>query len=86
MIVQRSGRDFDNFVGPILISAALLVALLLNFVFKVTSRSESSINHKSKLMPITVSSGDRKTGGGSDVNSTLVVVSAADALQVDLVR
>ena len=40
MILQRSGKDFDNFIGPILISAALLVALILNFVFKVTSGSE----------------------------------------------
>lgn len=60
MIVQRSGKDFDNFIGPILISVALLVALILNFVFKVTNRSESL--HTSKLMPITVSSGDRKIG------------------------
>jgi len=44
MIVQRSGKDFDNFVGPILISAALLVALVLNFVFKVTSHSETFLS------------------------------------------
>jgi uncharacterized membrane protein YidH (DUF202 family) len=36
MIVQRSGKDFDNFIGPIIVSAALLVALILNFVFKVS--------------------------------------------------
>jgi uncharacterized membrane protein YidH (DUF202 family) len=36
MIVQRSGKDFDNFLGPIVISIALLIALILNFVFKVS--------------------------------------------------
>jgi uncharacterized membrane protein YidH (DUF202 family) len=35
MIVQRSGKDFDNFVGPIFVSVALLIALVLNFVFQV---------------------------------------------------
>ncbi|KAK3371715.1 VTC domain-containing protein [Lasiosphaeria ovina] len=33
MIVQRSGRDFDNVLGPLVISAALMVSLILNFVF-----------------------------------------------------
>lgn len=35
MIIARSGKDFDNFVGPLVVSFALLVALLLNFGFKV---------------------------------------------------
>lgn len=35
MIVQRSGKDFDNFLGPIIISVALLLSLILNFVFQV---------------------------------------------------
>jgi uncharacterized membrane protein YidH (DUF202 family) len=35
MIVQRSGKDFDNFTGPIAVSIALLTALILNFIFKV---------------------------------------------------
>jgi uncharacterized membrane protein YidH (DUF202 family) len=35
MIVQRSGKDFDNFLGPIVISVALLLSLMLNFVFQV---------------------------------------------------
>ncbi|KAK3315292.1 VTC domain-containing protein [Apodospora peruviana] len=33
MIVQRSGKDFDIFLGPLVISAALMLALVLNFVF-----------------------------------------------------
>jgi SPX domain protein involved in polyphosphate accumulation len=36
MIVARSGRDFDNPVGPIIISGALMLALVLNFAFAVS--------------------------------------------------
>ncbi|KAI1311693.1 VTC domain-containing protein [Xylaria venustula] len=32
MILERSGRDFDNMMGPLAISVALMVALILNFV------------------------------------------------------
>lgn len=35
MILERSGKDFDNMIGPIVISVAMLVALLLNFFFQV---------------------------------------------------
>ncbi|KAG9236927.1 putative vacuolar transporter chaperone 2 [Amylocarpus encephaloides] len=34
MIVARSGKDFDNMIGPMVVSFALIVALILNFVFK----------------------------------------------------
>lgn len=37
MIIARSGKDFDNLIGPMVVSFALMVALLLNFVFKVRS-------------------------------------------------
>ena len=42
MIVARSGKDFDNMVGPMVVSIALMIALILNFVFKVriATRSE----------------------------------------------
>ncbi|KAK4102639.1 SPX-domain-containing protein [Parathielavia hyrcaniae] len=33
MIVQRSGKDFDFLAGPLVVSAALGVALVVNFVF-----------------------------------------------------
>ncbi|KAK8133996.1 SPX domain-containing protein [Apiospora sp. TS-2023a] len=33
MIVERSGKDFDNFIGPLCVSVALMIALILNFVF-----------------------------------------------------
>jgi len=37
MIVARSGKDFDNFVGPIIVNVALIIALLLNLYFKIKS-------------------------------------------------
>lgn len=37
LIRKRSGRDFDNRLGPVVICAGLAVALVLNFVFKVCS-------------------------------------------------
>lgn len=36
MIIERSGRDFDNLVGPMVVSVALVVSLVLNFVFQVS--------------------------------------------------
>lgn len=35
MIQERSGKDFDNVIGPIIICTSLVVALCLNFGFKV---------------------------------------------------
>lgn len=37
MIIERSGKDFDNPVGPLVVSGALMVALILNLVFQVCS-------------------------------------------------
>lgn len=39
MIIERSGRDFDNMVGPMVVSCALAVSLVLNFVFQVSGLS-----------------------------------------------
>lgn len=36
MIIARSGKDFDNFFGPLVVSVALMVALVLNFSFAVS--------------------------------------------------
>ncbi|KAI1201925.1 VTC domain-containing protein [Nemania serpens] len=33
MIVERSGKDFDNMIGPLAVSVALMIALIVNFVF-----------------------------------------------------
>lgn len=35
MIQERSGKDFDNVVGPIVVCVGLVIALCLNFGFKV---------------------------------------------------
>lgn len=35
MILERSGKDFDNMIGPIVISVSLMGALILNFIFQV---------------------------------------------------
>jgi len=34
MIRERSGRDFDNILGPLFVSIAMMLALVLNFIFK----------------------------------------------------
>ncbi|KAH6608103.1 spx domain-containing [Trichoderma cornu-damae] len=34
MIMERSGKDFDNMVGPIIISVAMMIALIVNFVLQ----------------------------------------------------
>lgn len=36
LIIARSGKDFDNLIGPMLVSVAMIVALILNFVFQVS--------------------------------------------------
>lgn len=48
MIIERSGRDFDNLVGPLVVSCALAVSLVLNFVFQV-SKNPSSFFPPSKI-------------------------------------
>ncbi|KAH7250445.1 Phosphate metabolism transcription protein [Fusarium solani] len=34
MILERSGKDFDNMIGPMIISVSLMAALILNFFFQ----------------------------------------------------
>ncbi|PQE04331.1 VTC domain-containing protein [Rutstroemia sp. NJR-2017a BBW] len=40
MIVARSGKDFDNLIGPMIVSFALMVSLILNFAFKFREAME----------------------------------------------
>ena len=40
MIEQRSGKDFDNIVGPIVVCLGLVIALCMNFGFKVSGIME----------------------------------------------
>ncbi|KAG5938884.1 hypothetical protein E4U53_007929 [Claviceps sorghi] len=39
MILERSGKDFDNMLGPLVISVALMVALIANFVLQYQKAS-----------------------------------------------
>jgi hypothetical protein len=34
LITERSGKDFDNPIGPFIVSIGLACALILNFAFK----------------------------------------------------
>ena len=43
MIEQRSGKDFDSILGPIVVCVGLCVALCLNFGLKVLAQYESQI-------------------------------------------
>ncbi|PTB63841.1 SPX-domain-containing protein [Trichoderma citrinoviride] len=38
MIMERSGKDFDNMVGPVIISVAMMIALIVNFSLQVRRR------------------------------------------------
>ncbi|PSR82251.1 VTC domain-domain-containing protein [Coniella lustricola] len=40
MIIERSGRDFDDLTGPFVVSAALVVALVINFVLQYRSATK----------------------------------------------
>lgn len=42
LITERSGKDFDNMVGPIVVSIGLAIALCLNFGFKYSARVSAS--------------------------------------------
>jgi SPX domain protein involved in polyphosphate accumulation len=37
LITERSGKDFDNMIGPFIVSLGLAAALCLNFAFKYTA-------------------------------------------------
>lgn len=37
MIIARSGKDFDNILGPLIISLAIMITLITNFILKVSS-------------------------------------------------
>jgi uncharacterized membrane protein YidH (DUF202 family) len=38
MIVARSGKDFDNWIGPVIACVSLIVVLILNFIIQVSTR------------------------------------------------
>lgn len=57
LITKRSGKDFDAMTGPIIVCVGLIVALILNFVFKVRRFSNFDPAVKSLLTACIVSSG-----------------------------
>ncbi|PON22861.1 VTC domain-containing protein [Trichoderma gamsii] len=54
MIVERSGKDFDNMIGPIIISVAMMIALIVNLVLQYQKAFSKMKNVDSDMpMPIT---------------------------------
>lgn len=54
MIVERSGKDFDNMIGPIIISVAMMIALIVNLVLQYQKAFAKMKNLDSDMpMPVT---------------------------------
>ena len=47
MIKERSGKDFDNVIGPLVVCIGLVIALCLNFGFKYRAASEQKKHYDS---------------------------------------
>lgn len=54
MIQERSGKDFDNIVGPIIVCVGLVIALCLNFGFKVGIRNACCLVPDSLLTALSI--------------------------------
>ena len=52
MIAQRSGKDFDNVVGPIVLCLGLLAAIVVNFVLQVRTSDLSFLSSSSLRVAI----------------------------------
>ncbi|KAL7950988.1 SPX domain-containing protein [Trichoderma barbatum] len=52
MIMERSGKDFDNMVGPIIISVAMVIALIVNFILQY-QKAFAKMRDADLGMPIT---------------------------------
>lgn len=63
MIQERSGKDFDDVIGPIVICIGLVVALCLNFGFKYRAASEQKGHDDSASQILGLS--DLATGNAS---------------------
>ncbi|KAI9699328.1 MAG: Phosphate metabolism transcription protein [Candelina mexicana] len=54
LIRERSGKDVDNLVGPIIVCVGLVIALCLNFAFKyrdVKARSDEALYPTNEALP-----------------------------------
>lgn len=52
MIIERSGKDFDNVFGPMVVALALMVSLIVNFVLRVSRLPiplQTSIDQRSNI-------------------------------------
>ena len=50
LIERRSGKNFDAVTGPIVVCVGLIVALVLNFAFKVSFTTSMQVNHLSAML------------------------------------
>lgn len=66
LITERSGKDFDNAIGPFIVSIGLACALVLNFAFKYNAAiadrgghhgNSTTLGQMGKLTPTDISSG-----------------------------
>lgn len=48
MIVERSGKDFDNMLGPTVVSAALAAALVVNFALEVSAPKAAGARERTR--------------------------------------
>ncbi|KAL6864398.1 SPX domain-containing protein [Trichoderma novae-zelandiae] len=52
MIMERSGKDFDNMVGPVIISVAMMIALIVNFILQY-QKAFAKMKDRDSAVPIT---------------------------------
>lgn len=69
MIQERSGKDFDNVIGPIVVCVGLVIALCLNFVFKYRAALEQR-GHDDSASPM-LDFSDLSTSNASDWTATI---------------
>ena len=50
LIIERSGKDFDNVLGPVVVTVGLAVALILNFILKLRGRGSVSAADELRLL------------------------------------
>jgi len=54
LITERSGKDFDNAIGPFVVAIGLACALILNFAFKYKAAvtNQPDMSNGTMLMPM----------------------------------
>jgi hypothetical protein len=84
MIVARSGKDFDNWIGPVIVCVSLIVLLILNFTIQVSTRFRDIVFLE--LTGTQYREAVKKMSSPDDTNSTLAVIDAlwSGEVKVDL--